>query len=100
MKKVRPPVLAPLLILAELRTISAIIGKPPPTVETRFIASLDLSRLSIYRIFNRYGFSGFWIKLGSRRDKSRLYGSNFLELGLVYRIFCLAEAAGSNQGTK
>jgi len=41
-------------------------------------------RDAIYRVSNRCAFSGFWIKLDSRRDKSRLYGSHFLELAVWY----------------
>jgi len=51
-------------------------------------------RDAIYRVSNRCAFSGFWIKLESRRDKSRLYRSHFLELAVgISNILFLAEAS-------
>jgi hypothetical protein len=47
-------------------------------------------RDAIYRISNRCAFSGVWIKLDGRRDKSRLYGSHFG----ISDILSLAEASG------
>jgi len=54
-----------------------------------------MRRDAIYRVSNCCAFSGSWIKLDSRRDKSRLYGSHFLELAVgISNILSLAETSG------
>jgi hypothetical protein len=58
-------------------------------------------RDAIYRVSNRCAFSGFWIKLDSRRDKSRLYGwLKHLANQVSFCMFYLSDAKETKAGSR